>query len=116
MAMVNHPLSDPDIEVTAQHTEQALAAGDAQVDVREAYEREAGHIEGTRHIELERLSGQAATIDKDRPVIFHCRAGVRSLMAAQAFRRAGYEAYSMEGGIKAWDEAGLPMDGVVADH
>lgn len=115
-----HPLSDPEIEVTPQHTRDAVADGSAQlIDVREPYEWEAGRITGARHIELERLSGQAASIDKDKPVIFQCRAGVRSLMAAQAFRRAGYEAYSMAGGIKAWNDDGLPMepeDGVVADH
>ena len=40
-------------------------------------------------------------------------------MAAQAFRRAGYDAYSMDGGITAWDEKGLPLepaDGTVAPH
>jgi Rhodanese-like domain. len=33
------------------------------IDVREPYEREAGHIEGTRHIELTRLSSEAASLD-----------------------------------------------------
>jgi rhodanese-related sulfurtransferase len=40
-------------------------------------------------------------------------------MAADAFRRAGYDAYSMDGGITAWQERGLPLepaDGAVADH
>jgi rhodanese-related sulfurtransferase len=40
-------------------------------------------------------------------------------MAAQAFRRAGFEAYSMAGGVEAWHEAGLPLDpadGHVAPH
>jgi rhodanese-related sulfurtransferase len=40
-------------------------------------------------------------------------------MAANAFRRAGYDAYSMVGGIAAWDEQGLPLEpthGHVADH
>ena len=117
---MSHPLSDPEIEVTPEHTRQALADGSAQViDVREPYEWEAGRIAGTRHLELERLSSQAATIDKDKPVIFTCRAGVRSMMAAQAFRRAGYDAYSMAGGIAGWDASGLPLEpdgGTVADH
>ena len=114
-----HPLSDPSIEVTTDQTERALAEGEAQViDVREGYEREAGHIEGTRHIELERLASEAETLDKARPVIFHCRLGARSLMAAQAFKRAGYDAWSMAGGIQAWDEEGKPVagGGEVAPH
>ena len=115
-----HPLSDPEIEKTPQEVADALAEGRVQlVDVREPYEWEAGRIEQARHLELERLSSQAETIDKDRPVVFQCRAGVRSLMAAQAFKRAGYDAWSMAGGIAAWHEAGLPLvpeDGTVADH
>jgi rhodanese-related sulfurtransferase len=115
-----HPLADDGIEVTPEHTAQALREdGATVVDVREPYEREAGYIEGTVHIELERLASKAETIDRDRPVIFTCRMGSRSLMAAQAFRRAGYDAWSMAGGLERWDEEGLPLapeGGRVADH
>jgi hydroxyacylglutathione hydrolase/adenylyltransferase/sulfurtransferase len=118
--MSSHPLADPDIEVTTQHTAQALQDGSATViDVREDYEREAGHVPGTRHIEIERLASEAQTIDRERPVIFQCRLGSRSLLAAQAFRRAGYDAWSMAGGLTTWDEEGRPLepaDGHVADH
>ena len=40
-------------------------------------------------------------------------------MAAQAFRQAGYEAYSMAGGIVLWEHEGRPIEpenGHVADH
>jgi rhodanese-related sulfurtransferase len=89
------------------------------IDVREAYEREAGHIAGTRHIELVRLSTEAATVERDRPVIFYCRIGSRSEMAAQAFRASGYEAYSMRGGLRRWADEDRPLSpegGYVADH
>jgi rhodanese-related sulfurtransferase len=89
------------------------------IDVREAYEREAGHIEGTRHIALVELSGLAGTVERDRPVIFYCRVGSRSDMAAQAFRASGYEAYSMRGGLMRWAQEARPLspqDGHVADH
>jgi hydroxyacylglutathione hydrolase/adenylyltransferase/sulfurtransferase len=115
-----HPLADDSIEVTTEQTAAALGDGGASViDVREPYEREAGFIDGTRHIELERLASQAETIDRDRPVIFYCRTGSRSVMAAQAFRRAGYDASSMAGGLTRWHEEGrplLPEGGDVADH
>ena len=65
------------------------------VDVREPYEWEAGRIAGARHIELEQLASQAESLDRDRPVLFYCRVGARSAMAAHAFRRAGFDAYSM---------------------
>jgi rhodanese-related sulfurtransferase len=89
------------------------------IDVRERYEREAGHIAGTRHIELNNLSSEAASIERERPVVFYCRVGGRSTMAAQAFRASGYEAYSMQGGLRRWADEGRPLSpegGSVADH
>jgi rhodanese-related sulfurtransferase len=113
-------MHDPAIEVTPEHTAAALADGSAQViDVREPYEVQAGRIPGARHIELQELAAQAETLDRDRPVIFQCRSGARSLMAAQAFRRAGYDAWSMVGGLEQWVQEGReiePADGKVASH
>jgi rhodanese-related sulfurtransferase len=89
------------------------------VDVRESYEREAGHIAGSRHIGLTKLSSQAATLERERPVVFYCRVGARSEMAAQAFRAAGFEAFSMRGGLVRWaheQRALEPEDGYVAEH
>jgi rhodanese-related sulfurtransferase len=89
------------------------------IDVREPYEHEAGHIAGTRHIELTKLSEQAANIDSSRPVVFYCRVGSRSRMAAQALRASGYEAYSMDGGLVRWVQEERPLQpdgGHVADH
>jgi rhodanese-related sulfurtransferase len=109
----------PDIEVSPARARELLADGAAMIDVRETYEREAGYIEGSRHIELERLAAQADSIDRDRAVIFQCRLGNRSAMAASAFRTAGYEAYTLTGGLLAWVEAGFPIepdDGYVSDH
>jgi rhodanese-related sulfurtransferase len=112
--------SDPGIEITPQQARELLDGSEAQlIDVRETYEWDEGRIAGARHIELERLASQAETIDKDRPVIFQCRLGARSAMATQAFRAAGYDAYSLAGGIQRWVEDGLgiePEDGRVADH
>jgi rhodanese-related sulfurtransferase len=89
------------------------------IDVREDYERRAGHIEGSRHIELNQLTSQAATIAADRPVVFYCRVGSRSDMAAQAFRASGFQAHSMSGGLVRWAQEGRPLSpagGHVADH
>jgi rhodanese-related sulfurtransferase len=89
------------------------------IDVREAYEREAGYIEGTRHIALVELPAAADSISRERPVVFYCRVGSRSTMAAQAFRASGYEAYSMHGGLARWAQENRPLapaDGYVADH
>jgi rhodanese-related sulfurtransferase len=89
------------------------------IDVREPYERQAGYIAGSRHIELTKLSSQAATLQRERPVVFYCRVGARSEMAAQALRAAGFEAFSMRGGLLRWareQRAMEPEDGYVAEH
>jgi rhodanese-related sulfurtransferase len=115
------PDDGPGIDVEPERVASWMAESPpAQViDVREPHEREAGHIGGTRHIELVHLPSEADSIDRDRPVIFYCRAGSRSAMAAQALRAAGFEAYSMVGGLVRWAGEGRPLSpegGHVADH
>ena len=108
-----------DIEVTPQRTRELLQSGEAVVvDVREPYERNAGHIEGSQHIPLQELGARAETLPRDRTIVLQCRVGGRSLMAAQALRAAGYDARSMSGGLEQWHEDGLPVagGGEVADH
>lgn len=112
--------SDETIEVGPEQAADWIREDRVQlIDVREPYEHEAGRLDGARHVELERLASKADTIERDKPVLFYCRLGARSAMAANAFRRAGYEAYSLTGGLTAWHERGLPLvpeDGTVADH
>ena len=112
--------ADPEQDLTPEQVAELVRQGSVQlIDVREPYEHEAGRIAGARHIELERLASQAETIDRGTPVVFHCRLGARSAMAAQAFRAAGFDARNMAGGIQAWVDRGLPLDppgGYVAEH
>jgi len=96
------------------------AAGEIElVDIREPHEREAGHVAGSRHMELSRISQEAGSLDRERPLVLYCRMGGRSGMALQAFKASGYDAHNMEGGLLAWVEKGLPLepeDGSVAEH
>jgi rhodanese-related sulfurtransferase len=112
--------SDMQEDLTPERVAELVRSGEAQlVDVREPYEHDAGRIEGARHIELAQLTQQASEIDRERPVIFYCRVGSRSAMAAQAFRAAGYDAFNLDGGLVAWVAQGLeiePEGGAVADH
>jgi rhodanese-related sulfurtransferase len=106
--------------LSPQEVARMQEAGEIQlVDVREPYEHDAGHIAGARHLQLSELSSAAESIARDRPVVFYCRVGARSDMAAQAFRASGWDARNMEGGLVAWAREGLPLepgDGTVADH
>jgi rhodanese-related sulfurtransferase len=107
-----------DIEVSTSQTAKALADGSIQlIDVREQDEWDEGRIEGAVLIPLGELTGNVSKIDKSKPVVFQCKSGGRSLMAAQAFRASGFDAYSMAGGLLDWDNQRRPMvpeDGTVA--
>ncbi len=114
------PIHAGDVDLDPDRAKELIDAGDVQlVDVREPYEWDAGRIAGARHVEIERLAAEAGSMDRDRPVLFYCRVGSRSWMAAGAFRRAGFDAYSLDGGLAEWARRGLPLepeDGTVADH
>jgi rhodanese-related sulfurtransferase len=98
-------------DLSPRDAAELLRERDAQlVDVREPYEHEAGRIAGALLIELERLPGEAERLDRERPVVFYCRSGSRSALAAQAFGASGYDAHNLDGGLEAWVGAGLPIE------
>jgi hydroxyacylglutathione hydrolase/adenylyltransferase/sulfurtransferase len=114
-------MSNPQTDIDPAQLVDLLEHGEPVqvVDVREPYEREAGHIADTRHIPMVELTSRAAEIDRDLPVVFYCRVGSRSDMAAQAFRASGYTALSMRGGLVRWANENRPLSpegGHVADH
>ena len=58
------------------------------------------------------LPSRAAGLAKDKaaPIIVVCQTGQRSGKAQAALKEAGYsEIYALEGGIAAWQQAGLPL-------
>jgi rhodanese-related sulfurtransferase len=93
------------------HAAEALVAEGARlVDVREADElREDGRVEGALHVPLATLAERAPELAGERLVLI-CRSGARSSMAADALRASGFEAYNVDGGILAWERAGLPVE------
>ena len=107
------------MDYSPQQVAELIATGGIQlIDVRQAHEHEAGHIAGSRLIELATLPEQAGTIDQNLPVILYCRSGGRSAMATDALLQAGYDAHNMTGGMLEWHAVQLPMepeDGFVAE-
>lgn len=105
------------LDLSPREVAEKLEKGEIQlIDVREEYERKAGRIPSALHIELAALPSEADKIDRQRVVVFQCRSGGRSQMAAEAFRNSGYQAFNLAGGIKAWVESGLEIEGEVAEH
>lgn len=105
-------------EVSREEARKMVEEGAQLVDVRADHEWEAGRIAGATHLPLPELPQRTGEIDKDRPVVFYCRGGNRSSMAATALTEAGYDAVKMSEGIVGWAGEDLPLepqDGYVAD-
>ena len=81
---------------------------DQILDVREDFEVTQGMIPGALHIPMGQLGSRLGELDKDRPIIVVCRSGNRSAAVADALTQTGYVADTMNGGMAAWQRAGLP--------
>jgi len=84
------------------------------LDVREPWEWQAGHIDGSVHIPLMQLPVRFKELPADRPIVTVCRTGARSDDAAEFLRRSGFEAHNLDGGVADWSALGLPFSGSVA--
>ncbi|WVH09403.1 MAG: hypothetical protein EoVTN8_794 [Fluviibacter phosphoraccumulans EoVTN8] len=85
--------------------------GGVLIDVREEHEIAVGHIQGSQFIPLKELPNQLTKLEKYRkkPVVV-CAAGQRSAAACRLLSNAGFEdVCQIEGGIQAWEKAGLPL-------
>ena len=83
------------------------------VDVREDREFAEDHAKGCRHLGKGILERDIETVipDKGAPIVLYCGGGYRSVLAALALVQMGYvNVVSMEGGIRAWREAGYPLE------
>jgi rhodanese-related sulfurtransferase len=83
------------------------------IDVREDHEFGKDHIKGAHHLGkgiLER-DIEALIPDRQANIVLYCGGGYRSVLAADSLQRMGYtNVTSMDGGIRAWREAGYPLE------
>jgi len=81
------------------------------VDVREGWERERGHIPGSRHVVLSRILANPTSLEFKDGTIFVCEIGERSAVAAEMAVALGVkDVVNFRGGHRAWRESGLPLD------
>lgn len=80
------------------------------VDVRTGGEFSGGHLAGAKNIPLDQIGGRLMELNKEKPLVVYCRSGARSGAALKQLRAAGYaQAKHLNGGILAWQGAGLPV-------
>jgi len=91
-------------EITARELAAARdKAGVVLLDVREPHEHAIARIEGARLIPLGALPGRISELDSSQPIVIYCHHGVRSKMALDFMRRAGFaKIQHLRGGIDAW--------------
>ena len=91
---------------------QLINKGAVVLDVRGTDEFAGGHIAGARNVPLAQLSERLGEVakNKDTPVIVVCASGARSASAATQLRKAGHtQVFNLQGGLGAWQTAGLPL-------
>jgi rhodanese-related sulfurtransferase len=83
------------------------------LDVREPSEFATGHVLGAKNLPVARMETAGAEVmkRKDRPVIVYCDGGDRSGKAIAALKKQGFARLAnLSGGLKAWQDAGLPLE------
>ena len=82
------------------------------VDLRPSADFEKGHVPGARNVQMSQFDPENKQLAAARalPVVLVCKAGQTSGAAAKRLRKAGFEhVYVLDGGIGAWQQAGLPL-------
>ena len=101
------------LTIAAEELKQKLEAGEPLelVDIREADEFAGWHIKGSRNLPVydalkanqdDALVRKSEGLPGDRPIITICRGGIMSERAALLLISLGYDARSLEGGMRGW--------------
>jgi rhodanese-related sulfurtransferase len=102
-------------ECTVDDVKRRRDAGErfVLVDVREESEWAAGHAAGAVHMSKGTIERDVETKvpDAGTPLVLYCGGGFRSALAADNLQKMGYtNVISMDGGWRAWTQAGLPVE------
>ena len=100
-------------EMNIEQYRNSPPEGHVLVDVREDNEWAAGHAKGAIHLSKGTIERDIETKipDKSTPLVLYCGGGFRSALVADNLQKMGYtNAISLDGGWRAWNAAGLPVE------
>ena len=100
-------------EVDIEGYKKMPREGHLLIDVREDKEWEAGHAAGAIHLGKGIIERDIETKvpDKSATMVLYCGGGFRSALVADALQKMGYQnPISLDGGWRAWNDAGLPVE------
>ncbi|MFJ1300573.1 rhodanese-like domain-containing protein [Pseudomonadota bacterium AL_CKDN230030165-1A_HGKHYDSX7] len=94
----------------AQATQLVNKSQAVWIDVRAAEQYQAGHIAQARSLPAQDLESKAGNLPKNKPLILVCEQGRAAPRIAQRLRSQGFaDVYTLEGGMRAWYAANLPV-------
>ncbi len=83
------------------------------LDVRTSEEYSEGHIQNALNIDIKQdgfVEKVKSILPYDKTVAVYCKGGKRSVDAAAMLVKEGYKVVNLEGGIKAWKDAKMPVE------
>ena len=100
--------------VNAQESQKLIASKKVVVlDIRTPEEFAAGHIAGATNINFNSpdFAKAISGLSTNKTYLVHCASGNRSTQALKTFKKLEFPSlYHLDGGIKAWEKAGLPVE------
>ncbi|HTW07640.1 MAG TPA: MBL fold metallo-hydrolase [Acidimicrobiales bacterium] len=97
------------VEVTPMAVDDLVSAGALLVDVREAHEWSAGHAPRALLIPMGQVEARLDEVQRVPAAVVVCRSGGRSRTVVQLLNAHGINAVNLSGGMRAWEQAGLPV-------
>jgi rhodanese-related sulfurtransferase len=97
-------------KINAEEAKRQIDQGAVLIDIRSLQEHARERIPGAHNRPL----GPGMNLEPSGPgpIVFHCKSGQRTAAnAASLAQLANCEAYILDGGIDAWNRAGLPVKG-----
>ncbi|MDN4575803.1 sulfurtransferase [Pandoraea cepalis] len=97
---------------TVEATQLINRKGAVVLDVRSGEEFAAGHLPSARNLPFDDVEQKVGQVIKNKaaPVLIVCKNGQGAARVQTLLRGLGYaEAFSLQGGIATWQEAGLPV-------